>query len=68
LKFHVTAVVGALQFDHHKICLTIDCKQINPAATFVLITKLFSEHVEIVSQHFDLRAQQSLEIIALTHP
>lgn len=61
------AVVGPLQLDDNEVCLRIDGEQIDSAAAVVPIAELLGEHVEVVAQHVDLRAQQSLEVIALAH-
>ena len=64
----MATVGGPLNFDNDKVCVGIDGKKIDAALALIPFTELFCEDIEIVSNYFDLCAQESLNIRSLLQP
>lgn len=65
LQFHVTAVFGALQFDHDEIGIAVDPEQIDAAAGIVPFAVFLGDHQCVGRDDGNILAQQPLQVAAL---
>ena len=54
------AVARSLQFDHHQICLGVDCQEIDSALAIFPVAKFFGQDVKVIRDYINLSSEESL--------
>lgn len=62
LEVHMAAVLGPLEFDDHELPCLVDGEQVDPAARVLPLAELLRDDQQVVAEHVDVIANETLHV------